>query len=305
ANRVEGCYIGTDVTGMARRTNGSGVLVFQSSNNVIGGTTAAAMNVISSNVGAGIEFINPGTDSNTVQGNFIAVDAAGATPLSNVGDGIAISGNNHLIGGASAGARNIISGNGRSGIELSGTGTLVQGNFIGSNAAGMAAIPNSEAGIEIFNSPGHTIGGTTVAARNVISGNPGAGVKIMEGQASRNLIQGNFIGVAVDGVTPLPNSAAIVNSSGGVFISRGNDNTVGGAVSGAGNVIANNGNGGVLVIPFSNQAFNSGNAIRGNSIFSNKGLGIDLFPFGPTANDDCDRDEGVNKLQNYPVITSV
>src|SRR5262249_10075736 len=124
ANRVEGCYIGTDVTGMVGRANGlSGINIFQSTNNVIGGTVAAAMNVISGNASAGIEFVNQGADSNIVQGNFIGVDATGAARLSNGGDGIAISGNNnHFIGGTAAGARNIISGNGRSGIELSGTG---------------------------------------------------------------------------------------------------------------------------------------------------------------------------------------
>ncbi len=305
-NRVEGCYIGVDVTGTMRRANGTGINVFQSTNNTIGGAVAAAMNVISGNGGRGIEFVNPGADSNTVQGNFIGVNASGAASLFNNGGGIGVFGNNnHLIGGTTAGARNIISGNGSEGIELSGTGTLVQGNFIGTNSSGDGAIPNGEAGIEISNSPGHTIGGTTAAARNVISGNPGAGVKIMDGQASRNLIQGNFIGLAADGVTPLPNSSAVSNSFGGVFINRGNDNTVGGAMSGAGNVIANNGSGGVVVVPFSTVTFNTGNAIRGNSIFSNRGLGIDLFPGGPTANDDCDGDIGVNKLQNYPIITSV
>src|SRR4029077_14919775 len=52
------------------------------------------------------------------------------------------------------------------------------------------------------------------------------------------------------------------------------------------------------------------NAILGNSIFSNFGLGIQLEITGApdcvnNTNDHCDVDTGANNLQNYPVITSV
>jgi uncharacterized protein (TIGR03437 family) len=302
-NRVEGCYIGTGVAGNTRLSNGSGINVFQSTNNTIGGTTGAAMNVISGNATGGIEFVNEGANANTVQGNRIGVSASGIEPLSN-GGGVVVSGNsNHLIGGTAPGARNVISGNNRSGIVLGGTGVIVQSNFIGTNVAGTAAIPNSEAGIET-SSPGNTLGGTTVAARNVISGNSGAGVKITQGSAARNLVQGNFIGTTADGTGPIPNSTAVVNSSRGIFVNHGVNNAIGGAVAGAGNLIAYNGDGGVLVIDLSNAFANTGNAIRGNSIFANMGPGIDLTPFGITPNDSCDGDRGANNLQNYPIITS-
>lgn len=297
-NFVEGNYIGADLTGATRQSDGVGVFVQSSSNNVIGGMAAAAMNLISGNGAQGILISNEGANSNTVQGNLIGVNLAGTAALGNFGGGIVVfSTDNHVIGGAAPGARNVISGNGNDGIFLSGSGHLVQGNFIGLNPAGAGSreFGNSQEGIEISSARASTIGGTTVAARNVISGNTEAGLKIGASDDSALLVQGNYIGVAADGVTPMPNSFAPFNSFGGITASGGL--SIGGATPGAGNLIANNGGGGVIVT--------SGKVtVRGNSIFASSGLGIDIFPRGVMANDDCDTDTGTNNLQNYPVITS-
>ena len=77
------------------------------------------------------------------------------------------------------------------------------------------------------------------------------------------------------------------------------NNTIGGTQNEAGNNIAFNGGPGVAV------SSGNGNVVRGNSIFSNAGLGIDLGTDGVTANDVNDGDTGANQLQNFPVITSV
>ena len=80
------------------------------------------------------------------------------------------------------------------------SGILIQGNRIGTNVLGSVALPNG--GIGIRGSGGLTIGGTTPSARNQISGNGGAGVDVLGGV----VVQGNWIGPHVSGVSGLPNS---------------------------------------------------------------------------------------------------
>src|SRR5262249_46497538 len=124
---------------------------------------------------------------------------------------------------------------------------LIQGNFIGTNAAGTAALGNGANGILIENP--HTvnalsfgtIGGTITGAGNLISGNQGSGVKIMGIGGARNLLQGNKIGAEADGQTSLGNSG-----NGVWFSTAAQVNTVGGTSAGAGNVIAFNGLSGVF-----------------------------------------------------------
>ena len=305
-NRVEGNYIGTNVAGAAPLFNGIGVSV-SIDGNTIGGTVAAARNLISGNNERGIWLINQDANDNKVQGNYIGTDVTGAVRIAQ-SNGVQTGGNsNNIIGGTEPGAGNLISGHGSNGIELGGFGgQLVQGNLIGTNAAGAAAIGNTGSGVEIDNQPNVTIGGTTPAARNVISGNITSGVVITESNARNNLVQGNYIGTSIDGITPLPNTSFVAgNSRGGVFISRGSDNTIGGAAAGAGNVIAFNGELGVFVGGFP-EFPNTGNRITRNSIYSNNGPGIDLGAqiIGVTPNDACDTDVGTNNLQNFPVLTA-
>ena len=65
------------------------------------------------------------------------------------------------------------------GIELRGNGgNTIIGNFIGTNAAGTAALPNGGSGISILDSPTNTIGGAVSASRNIISGNGTNGILV-------------------------------------------------------------------------------------------------------------------------------
>ncbi|HEY9285660.1 MAG TPA: Calx-beta domain-containing protein, partial [Pyrinomonadaceae bacterium] len=300
-NAVQGNYVGTDAAGTAAVANAfNGVQINNSAgSNTVGGTGPAARNVISGN---GLNGVSVQAAGNTVQGNFIGTKADGASALANAANGLIVNNaGSNLIGGTAAGAGNVISGNTGAGVslEINSTGNVVRGNLIGTNAAGAAAVPNGSAGVSIaFGSNANTVGGDddddgaadgAVAARNVISGNGGVGLSIQS--ASANTVQGNFVGVAADGLT------AAGNGNIGVFVGA-SDNQIGGTAAGAGNLVAFNA-GGVQV-----GAGAVNNAIRANLIHSNGGLGIDLQPAGVTPNDAGDADSGPNKLQNFPVLTS-
>jgi hypothetical protein len=314
-NVIGGNFIGTNPFGTMALPNGSGgnggvILGFcgTSSNNTIGGTTPDARNLISGNIGAGV-LVTAGSTGNTVQGNFIGTNVSGNVALGNTGAGISYSGSNALIGGTTLAARNVISANNR-GIALGDqSNNLVQGNFIGTNRTGTVALPNPNEGININGGSNNVVGGLTntpgAPPGNLISGNGGIGLDIFTSSASDTLVQGNIIGADITGTQPLGNSGSGINIA-------GHDSIVGGSATNARNIVAFNGsqcdaaNAGIVVS--GDAAIN--NAILGNSIFSNGGLGIDLtFPFdgtcGVTANDHCDADTGPNNLQNYPVITSV
>ncbi|HMZ19342.1 MAG TPA: BACON domain-containing carbohydrate-binding protein, partial [Blastocatellia bacterium] len=302
-NIVQGNLIGTDVGGTIDLGNSFSGVQLTSSNNTVGGTTANARNVISGNNSNGVTITASG---NTVHGNYIGTNAAGTAALANNQFGVSVSGagTGNSIGGTAAGAGNVISGNGNDGIFLSGSNVAsVQGNIIGLNAAGTAKISNAANGIRIDEGFNHTIGGTTPAARNIISGNTGAGVLIRNSQtgggngANNNSIQGNFIGTDINGTANLGNSGDGVSMNG--IGSGANNNTVGGTAAGAGNVIAFNSGTGVRI---NISAVN--NRVLGNSIFGNNQLGIDLGSFGVSGNDSGDGDGGANNLQNFPVLTS-
>lgn len=300
-NTIQGNLIGTDVTGTAGIANNSGMDI-RGSNNLVGGLTPAARNIISGN-GLGV-FIG-GTGSK-LQGNFIGTDITGTLPLGNGGIGV-IAGENVLIGGTVAEARNVIAANGVNfgepnisiGFNLSDINVTVQGNYIGTDVTGTRALGATFIGIHIGEGP-NLIGGTAAGAGNVISGN-GTGIRISDAGIQGNTIQGNRIGLNALGNGPLPNTTS------GIEIFRSSNNTIGGTQNGAANTIAYNNGSGILI-----GGTSTGNVIRGNSIFSNAALGIDLTtsgfssnPNGVTANDPNDADIGPNTLQNFPLLTSV
>ncbi len=234
---------------------------------------------------------------NTIEGNFIGSDLNGTGALGNL-IGVEIFAPNNTVGGTSAGARNVLSGN-TDGILIQGgaaTDNLVQGNLIGTDITGTVDLGNSDSGIVILGASNNITGGIVSGARNVISGNgplAGGGTgMVMAGGATANVVQGNFIGTDVTGTTSLGNSRD------GVFITGSSNNIVGGTTAGISNTISHNGGDGVWV------SSGTGNAILGNSIFSNGGLGIDLGQDGVTLNDTGDADTGANNLQNFPVLTS-
>jgi hypothetical protein len=291
---VHGNYIGTDTSGSAAIPNLRGILV----ENGVGGSfiglgSADARNVISGNANEGVLILANGENGNFLFGNYIGTNANGSAAVPNGYHGVTLIGSQGtVIGGSAAAHTNVISGNASNGIALyaGSTGNLITGNLIGTNAAGTAAIPNLLDGVAFIGSPDNLLGGSTLASRNVISGNGRMGVGFFEG-ATFNLVEGNFIGTDITG------TVAIGNTADGVFFGTNgpSNNQVGGAFAGQGNVIGFNGSNGV------NALSGVGNAVRGNSISGNTLSGINL---GAPPNDPGDADVGPNDLQNYPVITS-
>ena len=110
---VQHNYVGTDSTGMLARGNALGILVSgTTAQALIGGTNAAARNVISGNIGFGIEVDgSPTTAATTIQGNFIGLAADGTTALGNGAAGIKTTNAAVMVGGTTSGARNVIAAN--------------------------------------------------------------------------------------------------------------------------------------------------------------------------------------------------
>lgn len=245
-NVIQGNHIGTDVAGATDLGNGNhGIYIYFAAENTIGGTSAAARNVISGNDSTAIRIIGYFASETVIQGNYLGTDANGTAELGNAADGIYIWGaHSTTIGGTTSSARNIISVNERHGVLIHGngaTGTLVQGNYIGIDVTGIQKLGNGVDGILILGAPNNTIGGTTSNARNVISDNGGYGIVIASSNAINNLVQGNYIG------TDFTGTADFGNGISGIYISQAPFNAIGGTIEGARNIISGNGQDGIVL----------------------------------------------------------
>jgi titin len=292
---VQANYIGTDVSGtLALPNNGPGVGISNGAANNIIGTNAdgvsdsAERNIISGNSGAGVALIGAGTDHNSVAGNFIGTDATGMTALPNAGNGVRIvsGASSNVIGGTSVAARNVISGNGGSGVRLREfvgdsvptADNQVLGNFIGVDATGTHPLGNALGGITIFNDVQIGVTGTIIGAPgagNVVAGNSLFGIYLQGGGPIGTVVQSNYIGTDVGSTLILPNGGP------GVAFFGASDNVVNA------NVIAFNAAAGVDV----GDPTSIGNSIRANSIYANATLGIEL--------------DGGNNSQSHPEVTFV
>jgi hypothetical protein len=348
-NQIEGNYIGNGIPTSSKgniiygRSQGNGLDGVKiegaaSENNTVGGTAAGTSNVISGNFGDGVDIIT-GATGNTVVGNYIGTNLGGTaveTDMGNVGDGVYIGSgaHNNFIGstatggeGRTVGIGNVISGNGKYGVEIQGVGTelnVLISNRIGTNGTGTAALPNEYSGLLIHGGAAFNLVGTNLPdVYNVISGNKNQGV-IISGAGTRdnylfnniiganldgtaalangsygvwveagatnnyvgipgspnlisgnskntgvyianigtkgNMVEGNLIGIDAAGTAALPNLIGVLVGNGAT------DNTIGGTMAGAGNVISGNTNQGVYIT----DAGTKGNTIEGNLIGTNQ-----------------------------------
>ncbi|HEV2841525.1 MAG TPA: hypothetical protein VGW39_09395 [Chthoniobacterales bacterium] len=311
-NRVIGCtisgplYAGVYITGGFAGPPATG--------NTVGGVDPGEGNTLSAG-NSGVRIDGPATGNivigNTrLSGSFAGVEVRSA-PDSNL---FAV---DNRIGGPKPAERNLISGSGHFGEEgfpvgeqvslVSAVGTIVQGNYIGTDAAGTTSFgQRGPAGIEARDSTGTQILDNLISGILVVGVNHFAGQRFgigisLQGDTAGTVIRGNLIGSDVSGQNAIPNRAGIVTSSwpGSPAPSA---ITIGGTGKGHGNRVAFNETTGVAV-----DFTAHGARISGNSINSNGTLGIDLFNgagAGVTLNDAGDGDEGGNALQNFPVIQS-
>ena len=144
-NIVAGNLIGTDITGKLAVPNEFGVFFAQIGGDTIGGTIAAARNLISGN-GDGVWLGRFGSTGIVVEGNLIGTDITGTLALpNNIGVLINLGAHDNTIGSMTSGAGNVISGNTTYGIEISNggtTGNVVAGNDIGTDVTGKVSIAN-------------------------------------------------------------------------------------------------------------------------------------------------------------------
>ena len=246
-NVVQGNYLGTNATGTAAMANAWGVYQDSAGNPTgtqIGGTASGAGNVISGNGNYGVHIV---TGTATIQGNIVGLDAAGTSAVPNYyGIVFADPAHDSTIGGATAAARNIISGNSYLGLGLTNsTGTssnvTVQNNYIGTNKAGTADLGNGNDGL---NSSG--LNGLTVS-NNTISGNADDNVEIdgCSGCAPATgvgaTVSNNVLGLAADGAGALAVLPAFATGTRGIFSSDTTNLTI------SGNVISGNGYEGVYL----------------------------------------------------------
>ena len=282
-NTIVGNYIGVDASGLVSLPNGeypkkyAGIIIsFDSKHNKLGDGTADGRNVISGNYRTGVRLEYAGTDSNSVQGNYLGLGADGLTAIPNGEAGLVIGrgASYNLIGGDQPGMGNVISGNHSSGVQFARASykNTFQGNYVGTDAAGETVVPNDHNGIYFY---GDDTDGypryNTIGPDNVICGNGvapfsqyWAGISMDYSGTEHNTCYGNYIGAN-------PSGTLNKGQPTGVLIQRGaHDNTIG-----PDNVIVNSAFNGVHVMHDSTV----GNRITQNRIYNNGNLAI-LNEFG-------------------------
>ena len=286
--------------------------------NVIGGSLAGEGNVISGNTEHGIK-VSLVEEPVRIQGNKIGTNSSGDETVPNGAHGIyfpstVISEYNStgsIIGGQGEFERNIVSGNGQTGVSIkAGNGVIIEGNFIGTDATESIAMGN---GTTVDTGAGINKSGIFLATdahtirNNLIAANQGHGIEL--DRSNDNLIQGNYLGTNPELAPDLGNQLS------GISVYESDNNLIGGVNPDDSNYIYNNLEDGVSVR--GGFGINSiDNSIVNNSITGNDKLGIDLrqtvSAFGDvfersgiTHNDLNDPDEGGNNFLNFPIIRRI
>ena len=269
-NVIQSNFIGTDSSGTLPLPNlGPSGLRISCPQTLVGGSNRG--NVIAGNLGNGVQVSGEGHGA-VMRGNWIGPYDPSLVALSNRVNGIYLSGvSNCVIGGTNLLDRNIISGNGFSGISLYGSACVentILGNIIGVDSSGSTAVGNLEHGIFIYQAPSNQVGLGVSGGKNLISGNGLDGISIWEGD--ENTIENNFIGTDGTGRNAIP------NEGNGIYLwdCRGCD--VGGYDTFEGNLISGNDANGMML---------TGSGCTSNQITGNR-IGSDLTGTNALRNSD-------------------
>ena len=212
--------------------NGAGTTAHDAFSITAGGTTVRGLAI---NRFGGDAFAVSGGAGDSIAGDFVGTDPTGTI---GEGDGtsefesILVNASGLTIGGPATADRTIVSDSALYGIRLqSGTGDVIENSYVGTDSSGTVALPTHSIAIYDAGASNITIGGTTAALRNVISGNQSNAIALVS--TAGNVVEGNYIGTDASG------TVALANGSDGIVISVGG-NTIGGNQAGAGNVISGN-----------------------------------------------------------------
>jgi parallel beta-helix repeat protein len=271
-DQIISCVIGLSQDGKSTAPNGmSGIEILAGSPSTIGGSTSGMGNTISGNSGDGIYVFGP-TPGNLIEGNTIGRYPSGTLGAGNGMDGI------HIIQGSAKIIGNTVDASkGQAGILIAdSSGSLIQGNLVGNDTGGSG---NANVGIYLNGASRTTIGGTTRAEVNIVSGNGANGIHITNDSvnplipSANNLVEGNWLGLDPSG------EGGGGNQGDGIQIVSSTGTTVGGTVAGSANVIGSNTWNGINVY----GSPTTGTVIEGN-IFGLATNGKDPAPNGVEKN---------------------
>ncbi|MDD2387243.1 MAG: hypothetical protein PHP52_10730 [Bacteroidales bacterium] len=239
---ITGNKIGTDVSGMFSIPNSTGIILDNSHNCTIGGTTYSVRNIISGNSNGGILITGSESIGNNIFGNFIGTNINGTDTIPNGNGVMLVNAANNIVGGLTVSHRNIISGNIQCGILLNGTGTnnnTIIGNYIGTDSLGTNPLSNLYGVIIKADADNNIVGGSNANARNVISANWEIGVYIEASDS--NTVSGNYIGTDFTGTTTFYIGGDTLIQANGVEINTFSKyNLIGGSTPEERNIISGN-----------------------------------------------------------------
>jgi hypothetical protein len=333
---VAGNLIGTAASGSGSVPNGTGILVEGGTNTLIGSLFAGTRNIVSGNLGAGVDIRNS-AQTVSVRGDFIGLDVNGLRDPNQDGVVLSSAGTGNVIGGSLLGEGDVISGNTGSGVNVTGQSASILGNTIGLDPPGSDPRGNGGSGVVLA-------GSQNTLANNVISDNEQEGVAL---GGDQNHLQRNFVGTDVTGTAARGNAGAGIdvrgatsatidggnvlsaNTKDGIEVDGPSDhlsvlgNLIGTDVNGTGplppqrsGVSIDASSGAVTNTTIGGTAAGQPNTIGFNAVgvrfedplVANESSGTSIRGnsiFGSTSGMGIDfADTGVNGLQNYPVLTS-